>query len=207
MQVLTGVKIGQIIQFGIQQLTPDSLTLLAAKHIDYIPDTMVLSKVKAKNNITPSAIYFAGSPGFISGLNVSVEIDSSLNILLYGTLNFPNAEEGCKGTITRSDYNALVDKIKTLPLQTLQRGYVAPWTDDQTCAIALQMGDSVIQSAAYGHYKEPMELYLLFNKLVSVCSNAQLHRNSTVNVHYFETHPAKAPIADVLVLKNVKELH
>jgi len=204
LRALTGNKTGETIPFGIRQLTPDSLTLLAAKHIDYIPDTMVLSKVKAKNNITPSAIYFASSGCFGSCPIVSVEIDSSLNILLYGTLTFPDAEKGYKGVITRTDYNALVDKIKMLPLQTLQPAYRAPWTDDQTLALALQARDSVISSAAYGHYKEPMELYLLFNKLISVCRNARLHPDSTVNAHYFETHPAKSPINEVLTLPYTK---
>lgn len=204
LQAITGDKTGRTIQFGIRQWTPDSLTLLAAKHIDYVPDTMVLSKVKAKNNITPSAIYFASSGCFGSCPIVSVEIDSSLNISLYGTFTFPDAEKGYKGTITRADYNALIDKIKTLPVQTLQPAYRAPWTDDQTRAIALQVGDSVIQSAAYGHYKEPMELYLLFNKVESIYINARLHRDSTVNAHYFETHPAKSPINEVLTLPYTK---
>jgi hypothetical protein len=196
---LTDYEKGRISRYTILQLTTDSLTLLAAKHDSdrHIPDTIILSRIKAKNNISPSAIYFASSGCFGSCPITYLEIDSSLNVKFYG-LSFTAVMGGYSGTISRSEYNAILDKVRNISLNTLKPWYQAPWTDDETCGVAIVQGDSVIRTAAYGHYREPMELNLLLNKLEDAYKRMQLHPDSMVTPKYFSDHSPEA-LLDSLV--------
>jgi len=186
-------------QYTILRLTPDSLLLVATKHQDFIPDTVSASKIKAKNYILPSAVYFASSGCFGKCPVEYLEIDSSLHVKFYGE-RFTAITGGYSGTITRSQYNVILNKIRNIPLTSLKPYYDAPWSDDQTCGIAICNGDSVIKTAAYGHYREPMELFLVLGKLEYLFDPgvASLHADSTVTAEYFSTHSQYASINTIV---------
>jgi hypothetical protein len=186
-------------RYTILQLTAYSLTLRAAKHDsdNYIPDTIIFTKIKAKNNISPSAVYFASSGCFGTCPIIYLEIDSSRHVKFYGE-RYTSITGGYSGTITKSQYNIILDKNRNIPLSSLKPYYEAPWTDDQTRGIAIVNGDSIIKTAAYGSAEEPLELDLLLSKLEYSFETRQLHPDSTVTPKYFSTHPQNTSINSVI---------
>jgi hypothetical protein len=168
----------------ILKLSADSLILLSAhKH-----DTIKFTKVSAKNNITPAAIYFTSSGCFGTCPIQAFEIDSSLNFLFYGE-RYTNQTGGYRGKLSRSEYEYLLNQVRNLPLSSLQEYYEAPWTDDQTLGVTITYKDTAVQSVAYGHFKEPMELHILFRNLLKIYEAVPLHADSSVTSEYFLTHP------------------
>ena len=70
-------------KFKILKLTPDSLVLLSPKKQKNI---IRYSRVHPRNNITPTAIYFASSGCMGACPVMHLEIDSSRNIRFYGVM-------------------------------------------------------------------------------------------------------------------------
>jgi hypothetical protein len=170
-----------LIKYIILKLTTDSLVLrLLRRQQD---DTFYLSKIRTKNNITPTAIYFAGYGCWDSCPVLYLEIDSSRNIRIYGNRHSPKPG-GFSGRISQNEYNSILRKIRNLPIDTLKEFYEAPWTDDQTRGIAIAHGNTVIRSTAYGHYREPMELLILQGKLINLFRYVNLQPDSSANESY-----------------------
>lgn len=188
----------RISKYIIKQLTIDSLVLTSVKHIEDIPDTLKFSKTRVQNNITPSAIYVASSVCFGRCPIMNLEIDSNLQVKFFGE-SWTSVEGGYSGRINRDEYNSILNQVRSLPLDALRPFYRAPWTDDQTREVMLQVGDSLIYTSAYGHYREPMELYLLSTRLMGVYEHISLYRDTLVNEEYFSTHPAKQPSPDLIL--------
>ena len=163
-------------KFPIVKLTADSLVWLEGRKQEY---TIRLSKVRAKNTIIPDTIRFASSAP-----NMYVEIDSSRNFRFHGGWH-ASLKGGFRGKISESQYNSIVNKIRNLPLDTLREYYEAPWTDDFTKSIAIFHNNKITLSAAYGHYQEPLELDVLFAKLLTVYTHVNLQPDPSLNEDYF----------------------
>lgn len=176
-------------KFTILKLDTDSLILLSGKRQQ---DTMRYSKIHPQNNIIPSVINFASSGCFGTCPIMNVLIDSSRNIHFYGE-RFTSLTGGFSGKLSQREYNSIAESIRTLPLDSLRESYEAPWTDDQTKGVAIVYGDTVTRSAAYGHHKEPIELQVLFTKLMQLYKHVSLSGRPNVKPEWFPFPPPPPP--------------
>ncbi|OQP61029.1 hypothetical protein A3860_04735 [Niastella vici] len=171
-----GDPISNMAKYTIAKLTTDSLVLLPTMSWQ---DTFHFSKIHPKNIITPTTIYFT-SP------NISFEIDSSRNVRIYGELEMDTlgvmyiSKGGFSGRISENEYNSIISKIRNIQVDSLQQGYEAEWSNDQTLGVAFAHGNTATMSAAYGHHKEPIELHLLFGKLMNVYKEMNKQPDSSV---------------------------
>lgn len=176
-------------KFTIVKLDADSLVLLSGKKQH---DTIRYWKIHTKNDITPAIINFASSGCFGTCPVMNVLIDSSRNIHFYGNRH-TSLTGGFSGKLNESEYNSILLSIRNLPLDSLSETYEAPWTDDQAKGVAIVYGNKVTRSVAYGHHQEPVELYLLFIKLMQLYKHVNLKPDSSVNDSYFINSPNIKP--------------
>lgn len=162
----------------INTLTADSLVLTSSKKQQ---DTVKYTRARLKNNITPTGIYFASSGCIATGTcpAMLLEIDDNRNIRYYHQY-----KKGFKGKLTENEYNSLVNKVRSLPLDSLKTQYSDPGTDE-TQIIAIVHGDKVIHSTVYEHKQEPIELYILLVRLMTLHREADLKPDSTVKKEDF----------------------
>ncbi|MER3328309.1 MAG: hypothetical protein RIF34_01935, partial [Candidatus Kapaibacterium sp.] len=59
------------------------------------------------------------------------------------------------------------------------------WGHDQTCGVKIQFEDNSIESKAYGYYKEPIELRILFYYLMNLYHDVELTKNPSVEKKLF----------------------
>ena len=180
-KLYTTIRDGRIVKRTIFKLTTDSLILLTGAKRQ---DTLRFSKVCTKNNITPSAIYFASSGCFGYCPVMYLEIDSARNVRFYGDY-YTSLKGGFSGRISEQEYNSIISKIRNLPIDSLREFYETPVTDQQTLGISIIHENKVTRSSAYGHYEEPMELRILFAKLINLYKHASLKSDTSVNHNYF----------------------
>jgi hypothetical protein len=185
---------GKLKKYTIVKLTTDSLIYLSGPKRR---DTLKFSKIHPKNNITPSAIYFASSGCFGKCPIMQLQIDSNRNIRFYGDWNTSTIGY-YKGKISENVYNSIVGRIRNLPVDSLKEYYEAPWTDDQTLGIAIAHGNTVTRSTAYGHYKEPKELHLLFTQLMNLHKELSLQSDSLVKQEGILSDPLLKSMTDLL---------
>ncbi|THU41270.1 hypothetical protein FAM09_03945 [Niastella caeni] len=181
--------------FPIVKLTTDSLILLDGVKQEY---TLRFSKVHAKNKLTPTAIYFASSGCYGKCPIMYLEIDSSRNIRFYGE-RYTSATGGFKGRISENEYNSIIDKIRNLPVDSLREFYETSMTDQETLGISIIHGNTVTRSSAYGHDQEPMELHILFGKLINLYKHISMKPDSSVNSSYFLSNPNVMSLKEVTV--------
>jgi hypothetical protein len=173
--------------YKIIELTADSL-VLHTPPIDgdpLITGTIRLSKVKAKNDLRPSKIYFASSVCFGTCPSMLLEIDSAGQFTFLGK-HATNPIGGFRGQLDTGQLRIIINKINNLPLDSLQEKYHAGWTDDQNSGVAILTKDKKIVSSAYGYDKEPVELRILFHKLMTVYKVVSLSPDSEINDAYFK---------------------
>jgi hypothetical protein len=166
----------QLIRYIILKLTTDSLVLRSATRPQ---DTLQFSKVRTKNNITPAAIYFASTGCNGTCPEMGLKIDSARNIRFYGGRH-TSKTGSFSGRISQNEYNSIINEIRNLPVDSLQKYYGALYADDQTLGLVIDCGNRVIRSAAYGHGEEPMELHLLFTKLKNLYWHVDLQPDSSM---------------------------
>jgi hypothetical protein len=140
-------------------------------------DTITFFKVKAKNNLVPSNISFASSGCFGPCPSILLEIDSSRNIKFYGH-SFSKITGGYKGTMRPADYSFILKKIRNIELDSVKENYSASWTDDQTCGIVIDYDNKLFHSRVYGFDQEPIELRILFHKLIEIYKSIDLEKDS-----------------------------
>lgn len=71
-------------------------------------------------------------------------------------------------------------EINSIQLDSLKQMYSANWTDDQTCGVIIKTKDKTYESSAYGFDKEPIELRILFHKLMELYKSVELEKDSTI---------------------------
>lgn len=175
-------------KYSIIKLTTDSLVLL--RNRTALHDTLRYYKPHPKNNITPTVIYF-GSGGLGIGPVMDLKIDSARNVYFYGERN-TSMPGGYFGRISQKEYNAIIGYIRNVPVDSLREYYEADWTDDMTESVSIVYNNSVIFCAAYGNYKEPVELRLLFTKLMNLYKHLAMQPDSSVNEDYFSKRPMES---------------
>lgn len=181
-------------RFTIGKLTTDSLILLSGREQQ---DTTIYTKVRPKNNITPTAIYFASSGCFGTCPITHLEIDSNRNVRFYDE-SYVATTGGYKGKLSENAYNSIIRRVRNLPVDSLKSYYSAPWTDDETLGIAIAHGNAVTRSAAYGHANEPMELHILFIQLMNLYQEVSLQADSSIRKENFISNAQLKPVTDLL---------
>jgi len=164
-------------KFSIIKLTTDSLVLLGGVKQEY---SVKFSKIRAKNKIIPATICFASSGCFGSCPRMYLEIDSSRNFRFYGE-GYTSLKGGFSGRINVNEYNAIVRKIRNLPLDSLREFYELPLTDQQTLGVSIIHDNTITRSSAYGYGEEPMELRILFAKLINLYKHISMVPDTSVN--------------------------
>lgn len=181
--------------FAIAKLTKDSLILLSGKRHQ---NTTRYAKAHPKNNIKPTAIYFASSGCFGSCPILYLEIDSNRTIRYYGD-SYTSKTDGYKGKLSETEYNSIISKIRNLPVDSLKEYYACSHTDDETLGIAIAHDNKITRSTAYGHEAEPMELYILLTYLQNLYKQIHLQPDSTVKKENFISNPQLKSMNDLLV--------
>jgi hypothetical protein len=178
----------KIVTFGNEKLRlipySKETEVLLDQYNDFKKDTVTFYKVKTKNNIVPSKISFFSSVCYGICPSIIIEIDSSKRILYYGYA-FTEKKGGYKGIISSRQYSIILNKIRNLELDSIKEDYSASWTDDQTCGIVIDYENKSLYSRVYGFDKEPIELRILFHKLMEVYKSIDLERDS-INVSDFK---------------------
>lgn len=169
------------ITFKIEIFSKDSLKLIfiseSAKDLftkyQGFSESVTLYKILQKNNISPFKISFNSSGCYGTCPSMTLEIDNAQNIIFNGR-KYTEKEKGHKGKISAAMYKNVLQQIRNLPLDSLKESYRAPWTDDQTCCIGLEFKNNSVNSCAYGYYKEPLELRILFHTLIELYKHLDL---------------------------------
>jgi hypothetical protein len=161
------------------QLNPftEETKLLFSSYDKINKDTITFYKVKAKNSIVPSNVSFFSSGCFGSCPSIILEIDSSRNVKFYGR-SYVKLKGGFKGTLEFNDYSIILKKIRNLQLDSIKEYYSASWTDVQTSGIVIDYDNKSLNSLVYGFDKEPIELRILFHKLIEIYKSIDLEKDS-----------------------------
>lgn len=174
--------------FLIQKLDADSL-ILEPRSVKAENKTVLrLGKVKPQNSETPAKIYFASSGCFGSCPAMYLTVDSNRNIQFYGTA-FTKLKDGYDGTIPVKEYKLLIDKIRALKLDEIQKHYDADWSDDQACGVSIVIPGKTIHTTVYGYDKEPVELRILLNYMLQLYQYCDLKKNNLTASDFFMANP------------------
>jgi hypothetical protein len=85
------------------------------------------------------------------------------------------------GTLSKKDLEIIKSEINSIELDSLKKRYSANWTDDQTCGVSIKTKNKTYESSAYGFNKEPIELRILFYRLMELYKNMELKKDSTIS--------------------------
>jgi hypothetical protein len=181
--------------FPIVKLTKDSLVFLSGRRYQNITR---YTRIRPKNNITPTTIYFASAGCFDSCPITYVQIDSNRSIRHYYD-NFTSIIEIQKGKLSEIQYNWIINKIRSLPVDSLKEYYSCSHTDDESLGVAIAHDNKITRSTAYGHNAEPMELCILLNRLMNLEKQIILQPDSSVKKEDFLSKPEGKLMTDLLV--------
>ncbi len=147
-------------------------------------DTLNLNRIEIKNDFEFDKIGFFSSVCFGVCPSMYLEIDYERNIL-FQKLNTDKPNSFFSGKISEKQFSLIKTKINSLELKKLDEYYSVDWTCDQSCEIVIQGGTNIINTGAYGYGKEPIELRLLFEKLMDFHDKFDLTEDSTVISKFF----------------------
>ncbi len=143
-----------------------------------------LKKLKKRNNFKFKNLAFFRGLCYFDCTAFYLEIDKYGNFIFNGIQN--TLYDGFhSGKIQLSDYNNILQKVNQLNLDSLEERYYAHWGHDQTCGVKIQFEDNSIESKAYGYYKEPIELRILFYYLMNLYHDVELTKNPSVEKKLF----------------------
>lgn len=176
------------IQFKIAKLTDDLLYLTFSNKdskeffIDYKNkklDTIKLMKVKPVSDFKIDKIGFYSSECYGSCPAMYLEIDSSGDFLFQGQ-GYTEKIGLFKGILDSLTLSKIFDNIKSIKLNELENSYTTSITDCQNCGVKLKTSKGIIECNVYGSEKEPIELRLLFHKLMELYKFTDFVQDSTV---------------------------
>jgi hypothetical protein len=190
-----GKKYGgkEIYKFKIVESDAKNLSLLPIseqtknlfKYLESFPsDTIMLRKLQQKNNEKIDQIAFYSSGCYGPCPSMYLEIDSVGNILFDG-YHYTEMDGQHSGTIPQKVWEEIRRSISLISLDSLKEKYTASWTDDQTCGVSIKTDRRTIISMAYGFHKEPIELRLLFHKLLEVYKSAEMIKDTMLEEQFF----------------------
>lgn len=185
--------------FRILTLTEDSLVISPCsksatellQEYQCASNVLKFKKIKEKNKIHPARISFSSSWCFGECPEMMLEIDSNRNVSYFGE-HCTLKTGGYKGTISKHEYEMVLRKIRALPIDSIKRSYSANWTDDQACAVIVDYDKHSLRSFVYGYDKEPIELRILFHKLMELYKTADL-KKGTIRPSNFKYYKELAP--------------
>ena len=143
-------------------------------------DRIQLSKIKEKYDWKIERIGFYSTGCFGTCPSMYIEIDSIGNVFFNGK-NYTEKEGLYSGTLSKKQLEIIKSEINSIQLDSLKKMYSANWTDDQTCGISIKTKNKTYESSAYGFDKEPIELRILFYKLMELYKNMELKKDSTIS--------------------------
>ncbi|HFA52061.1 MAG TPA: hypothetical protein ENJ95_23845 [Bacteroidetes bacterium] len=138
-----------------------------------------LSKVIQKNDIKFDRIAFYSTVCHGTCPSMYLEIDSIGNLLFLGR-GYTDKDGAFIGKIDENELGVISQKINSIQLDNLEKFYSSNWTDDQTCGVKIKAGNNVYESHAYGFNTEPVELRILFHKLMEIYKEAELKSDTMV---------------------------
>lgn len=142
-------------------------------------DTLMLTKMYAKNNEKLASIGFRCSMCFGTCPSMSMMINKNGEILFHGK-SYTEIEGFYSGNLSKPQLNYLEKKIQNIQLDSLQNSYRAHHSDDQTCYLYLKTENKEINVKVYGSYDEPKELKVLMYKVKNIYKYVNLKKDSTV---------------------------
>jgi hypothetical protein len=166
------------LRYKIIRLNSDSLILKRIMIDPEEPIIIPLFRLKKRNDLRPSKIYFYSTGCFGDCPGMYVEIDSNRNLRYNGKV-LGDTSGGYMGKINEGLYQSLLQKIHYLPLDSLKPFYEVGVTDQQTAGVRIIAGDRIVSSGAYGEEKEPAELRLLLNYIMDLHKHVQFQRDSS----------------------------
>lgn len=175
-------------KFLVDNITSENLILkpitkdtkkLFEKSEEFDFNKIQMTKIKNQFDWKIERVGFYSTGCFGTCPSMYLEIDSAGNFLFDG--NYHTYKDGLySGKLLETDYESVISLINSIELDRLKNMYFANWTDDQTCGVLIKTNDTTYQSSAYGFDKEPIELRLLFHKLMELYKNVELQKDSTI---------------------------
>lgn len=150
-------------------------------------DTLMLSKMSAKNNEKIGSIGFRCSMCYGTCPSMSMMINKSGEILFHGK-SYTEIEGFFSGNLSKTQLNYLQKKIQNIQLDSLLDFYQAHRSDEQTCYLYLKTENKEINVKVYGSYDEPKELKVLIYKLKSIYKYVNLNKDPTVEEKFKLNH-------------------
>lgn len=152
-------------------------------------DKIELTKIQEHYDWNIKRIGFYSSICYGTCPSMYLEIDSSGNIYFQG-LMYTNKEGNYKGKLRQTQLDSLKSMLNTINLDSVDKKYIAGWTDDQTCAIKIKTADKIYQTSVYGFDSEPIEVRLLIEKLKGLYKEVIMSKNRrNTNDFEFEYYP------------------
>jgi len=183
---ISGGKI--VYQFLIDSITNETLFLkplsnktkeLFRNEKEQNLELIKLSKIKENRDWQIERIGFYSTGCFGSCPSMYLEIDSIGNLLFNG--KYYTEKEGLySGVLSTKELETIKSEINTIQLDSLKKMYSANWTDDQTCGISIKTKDKTYESSAYGFNKEPIELRILFHRLMELYKKVEMKKDTTI---------------------------
>jgi len=183
---ISGEKI--VYQFLIDSITTETLFLkplsnhtkeLFRHEKDQNFEIIKLSKIKKYRDWKIERIGFYSTGCFGSCPSMYLEIDSIGNILFNGKM-YTKKEGLYSGVLSKKELKTIKSEINNIKLDSLEKMYSANWTDDQTCGIIIETKNGTYESSAYGFNEEPIELRILFHRLMELYKNVELKKDTTI---------------------------
>ncbi len=157
-----------------------------------------LSKINKYRDWNIIRIGFYSTGCFGTCPSMYLEIDSIGNILFNGQM-FTKKEGLYSGVLSKKELKTIKSEINNIKLDSLKKMYSANWTDDQTCGVIIKTKNGTYESSAYGFNEEPIELRILFHRLMELYKNVELKKDTTIvddfQFKYFQykTYPPPPP--------------
>ena len=169
----------------ILSITNDTLLIKIIDGFKQNGDTLSLTKIKPKNNIIPSEIYYV-STGGRGGSGTCIKIDSIGNFLYYEP--YKNLDvAGYSGTLSKVLHKNLLKKIHLLPLDSLKPVYGSYGHDDGGIGVFFKLDDKNFTSVTTALSDQPFEFSLFANYLFELSKRIELKKDTLVNRKYFSS--------------------
>jgi len=142
-------------------------------------DKIQLTKIKSQFDWKTERIGFYSTGCFGTCPSMYLEIDSVGNMIFNGKY-YTEKEGFYTGKLSANQFEIIKSEVNSIRLDSLKKMYSANWTDDQTCGIMIKTSDTTYESSVYGFDKEPIELRILFHRLMELYKNVELKKDTTV---------------------------
>jgi len=180
---------GEMIPLRILELNATTLRTIrlyddnAEKHDP--PDTIVYTRIKKKNNIVPSKITFSSSVCYGTCPAMTLDIDSIGNFRFLGQA-FTDVEGGFNAKLSKQLYDNIVQSVRNLPINIMKAKYEAGITDQPDYNLVIEHNGKKETFYVYGSNGEPLELEIIFQKLMQLYTLVKLIPDKAVTGETFQ---------------------